>query len=230
MAETIILRIKAEKLGTVKEVNQFLTDFDFAYNSIYSFDFLVDSLSNDRQRRLQQFDERFHHLRKYWKEYSSRKDFPFDPFLYELFLDRNLYSRDEISINLLELQSRLHIEKIVLPSDRLTILKVNIQSPGFWELLGSLNPLQHIREYINDRHERQKDKKFRSRQEEELGELSIIEKKNNIINQKIEILRNLGYSEQEIRQLVVSMVIEPLNKLGSHQDNGLIDGIEDEHN
>lgn len=227
MAETAILRVKAEKLGKVNEVKQLLTDFDFAYNSIYSFDFLVDTLSNDRQRRLQKFDERSHYLRKYWKEYSIRKESPFDPFLYELFRDSNLFSRDEISVNLLELQSKLDIEKIVLPSDRLTILKVNIQSPGFWEFLGSLNPLQQIREYIKDRHERQKDTKYRNRQEEELSELSIIEKKNIIVSQKIEILRNLGYSETEIRQLVVSMVIEPLNKLGSHQDNGLIDGIED---
>jgi len=53
-----------------------------------------------------------------------------------------------------------------------------------------------------------------------------MEKENNIISQKIEILRELGYNEVEIRQLVMAMIIEPLNKLGKLQDNGQIEGIE----
>ena len=32
------------------------------------------------------------------------------------------------------------------------------ESPGFWEFLGSLNPLEVIRRYLNDRHERAKDR------------------------------------------------------------------------
>ena len=59
-----------------------------------------------------------------------------------------------------------------------------------------------------------------------MGDLSIMEKENNIISQKIEILRELGYNEVEIRQLVMAMIIEPLNKLGKLQDNGQIEGIE----
>jgi len=225
--ETSTLKIKAERLGTVKEVKQLLTDFENAYNSIYAFDFLVETLSNDRDRRLRLLDKRFHIWRKYWKEFSMRKDFPYDPFMFEFFWDRYLHRTDESTINLLELQSKIDIDKIVLSADKLTISKVNIQSLGFCEFLGSLNPLQQIREYLNDRHERQKDKKYRSRQEEELGDLSIMEKKNNIINQRIEILRGLSYSETEIRQLVMTMVIEPLNKLGGLQDNGQIDGLEE---
>jgi len=54
-----------------------------------------------------------------------------------------------------------------------------------------------------------------------------MEKKNNIVNQRIEILKRLGYSKTEIRQLVSSMIIEPLNKLGKHQDRGLIEGQDD---
>ncbi|MCO6494551.1 MAG: hypothetical protein J5I91_02585 [Bacteroidetes bacterium] len=45
----------------------------------------MDTLEQDRHRRLRQFDEHFHRYRKYWKEFSDRKDFPFDPFMYEMF-------------------------------------------------------------------------------------------------------------------------------------------------
>ncbi len=211
--ETSTLRIKAERLGTVKEVIQLLTDFENAYNSIYAFDFLVDTLSNDRDRRLSELNERFHNWRKYWKEFSMRKDFPYDPFMFELFWDRHLYRTDESTLNLLELQSNIDIDKIVLPADTLTISKVNIQSPGFWEFLGSANPLTFIREFI-------KDLTYRNRQEKELGELKILQ-------EKISTLKQLGYSDIEIRQLTTAMVTEPLKKIEKHKDSGLIDGLEE---
>lgn len=229
VTETSSLRIKAEKLGTISEVTTLLFDLDVSYNSIYAFDFLVDTLVNDRERNFRQVDDRFHRLRKYWKEFSNRKDFPFDPFLYEMFFEDYAFQRPKGNLpNLLELQSKIDIEKIVLPSDRLIISKVNIQSPGFWEVLGSLNPLQQIREYLKDRHERKKDNKYKSRQEEELAELEITKQRDNIINQRIATLRGLGYSDVEIRQLVTTMVIQPLNRLGRHQDNGLIEGPDEQ--
>ena len=223
------LRIKAEKLGTISEVTSLLFDLEAAYNSIYAFDFLVDTLASDRQRNVRQIDERFQRLGRYWKDFSSRKDFPFDPYLYELFFEDYALGRPNSTLpNLLELQSKIDIDKIILPNDRLIISKVNIQSPGFWEVLGSLNPLQQIREYIKDRHERKKDNKYKSRQEEELAELEITERRGRIINQRIETLRGLGYSDSEIRQLVTAMVIQPLNRLGGHQDNGQIEGPDEQ--
>lgn len=227
--EITSLKIKAERLGTVSEVTTFLKDLEAAYNSIYAFDFLVETLAYDRVRKLKQVDERFHRLRRYWKESSNRKDYPFDPFIYEMFFEEYAFNRPIDNLpNLLELQSKIDIDKIILQSDRLIISKVNIQSPGFWEVLGSLNPLQQIREYIKDRHERKKDEKYRSRQEEEIGELEIQERKDRIINQRIETLRGLGYSDAEIRQLVTAMVIQPLNRLDNHQDNGQIEGPDEE--
>ncbi len=211
--ETATLKIKAERLGTVKEVKQLLTDFENAYNSIYAFDFLVDTLSNGQDRRLRLLDERFHNWRKYWKEFSMRKDFPYDHFMFELFWDRHLHRADESTLNLLELQGKIDIDKIVLPADSLIISKVNIQSPGFWEFLGSANPLTFIREFI-------KDLSYRNRQEKELGELKILQ-------EKIATLKQLGYSDIEIRQLTTAMVTEPLKKIGNHKDSGLIDGLEE---
>ena len=221
------LKIKANRLGTVKQVRRMLKDIDNAYNSIYAFNFLVDSLQADKERQRRNRKDDFYDYRKYWREIYREKDFPYDPMFFEIFWDKHLRRFDDTRINILELQSKLDYDKIVLPSENLVINRVNIQSPGFWEFLGSLNPLQQIREYLNDRHERNKDKNYRSRQEEELNDLNILEKKNSIVSQRIEILKNLGYSESEIRQLVSGMIIEPLNKLGKHQDIGL---LEDEDN
>jgi hypothetical protein len=228
-AETSSLRIKAERLGTISEVTTLLFDLDASYNSIYAFNFLVDTIANDRERNLKRVDNKFHKLRDYWKVFSSRKDFPFDPYLYEMFFEDYVFGRGNGNLpNLLELQSKIDISKIVLPSDRLVISKVNIQSPGFWEFLGSLNPLQQIREYLKDRHERKKDNEYRSRQEEELAELEIVERRDNIVNGRIVTLKELGYSDVEIRQFVTAMVIEPLNRLGRHQDRGQIEGLDEQ--
>ncbi len=192
--EIISLRIKAEKLGTVSEVTTLLNDLEFVYNSIYSFDFFVETI---RRERIYKKDKKpFFRLKEYYKNTLP---------------------------NLINFQNEIDISSIVLPSDKLYISKVNIQSPGFWEVLGVLNPLQHIKEYLQDRHERKKDKQYRSRQEEELGELEISERKNQILNQQIEILKTAGYSDLEIRQFVTKMVLEPLNRLGKLQDIGQIE-------
>src|ERR1700745_175140 len=36
----------------------------------------------------------------------------------------------------------------ILPENRLTITKIVIQSPGFWEVQGTFNPLQQLKEYL----------------------------------------------------------------------------------
>lgn len=59
------LRIKAEKLGPISEVTSLLFDLETAYNSIYAFDFLIDTLVSHRERNFRQIDERFHRLRSY---------------------------------------------------------------------------------------------------------------------------------------------------------------------
>lgn len=212
--ETAKIKIKSERLGSVQTVKQLLTDIENAYNSIYAFNFLVDTLSNDRDRQRRLLDEHFHHWRKYWREISMREKFPFDTFFYEFFLDRYFFRQHDRPINLIEFQSKLDIDRLVLPQDRLVITKINIQSPGFWEFLGSANPLQFIRDFI-------KDITFRNRQEKELGDLKILQ-------EKIEILKDLDYDEAQIRQLVFTMITEPLNKISRHKDNGQIDGIDEE--
>lgn len=44
----------------------------------------------------------------------------------------------------------------------LGINRVELNSPGFWEIIGSLNPLAQVRGYLADRHERNKDRDYRN--------------------------------------------------------------------
>jgi len=123
----------------------------------------------------------------------------------------------------------------IVPTDRLELSRVLIESPGFWEFAGALNPLQQLREYLKDRHERRKDHLYRESAEKERLELEnellqaqILEKEGSILRSQILTLRELGYSQEEIRELVWTRLGPPLSRLGRHQDRGLIEGPEEE--
>src|SRR5208283_3018379 len=51
-------------------------------------------------------------------------------------------------------------------SQQLVSNAVEINSPGFWEFLGSVSPLEIMRNYLNDRHERRKDREYLESAEE----------------------------------------------------------------
>src|SRR5690242_14668751 len=115
------------------------------------------------------------------------------------------------------------------PAERLMLDRVRIESPGLWEFIGSLNPLQQLREYLNDRHKRRQDREFREAAEKErlaleneLIRQQILEKGNNVVRERIAIFRNLGYSNDDIDRFLWATVGVPLSRLGRHQDTGLI--------
>jgi hypothetical protein len=57
---------------------------------------------------------------------------------------------------------------------------VQLTSPGFWDFLGKLMPLETIRQYLNDRHERAKDREYRNEAEEKRLDLE-----NRLLEMKI---------------------------------------------
>lgn len=190
------LKVVTGRGGTVPEISGFLNDLEAAYLSLYQ----AESL---------------------WP--ASRRRWP-RPFPQDLYFDLGL-PFPSISLHLV-----IPASDAVLPELRLVITRVQIESLGFWEFLGSLNPLQQIREYLNDRHERRQDKEFREaaekeklRLENELVQRQILEKDNSVLRDRINILKELGFSDHEIRQLIWTQVGKPLATLGRHQDTGLID-------
>ena len=57
------------------------------------------------------------------------------------------------------------------PEYWLEVTAVSFASPGFWEFLGSLNPLRELSEFRKDRHERRKDREWREATEKEKAQL-----------------------------------------------------------
>jgi hypothetical protein len=133
-----------------------------------------------------------------------------------------------------------NVRDIVLPDKRLVIDKVKIESPGGWEFLGSLNPLQQIREYLKDRHERRKDKEWReaeeqrqmslenSKREQEVRRLELENTKveNSILSEQISLLESRGYSDEQINRLLNAHYYKPLALLDVHVNSRLIESTD----
>ena len=113
-------------------------------------------------------------------------------------------------------------EVVVLPDDRIRLTSIVIKSPGFWEFLGNINPLEVLRKYLCDRHERKKDEAYRNQQEKERGELENEKLRTQVVQEKVKVLKELGVPEEKIRRAVFEHVIKPLGELDAIQDKGLV--------
>jgi hypothetical protein len=193
--DQLSVRVIARRSGTVSELTAFLRDFEAAYNRLY----LVEHSWSAGWRGRRPFQ-----LGMFWESEYWRLNQPIDK----------------------------HETELIVPDDVLMVTRVSIGSPGFWEFLGSLNPLQQIREFLNDRHKRRQDHEYRELAEKEklvldneLIQSQILEKQNSILRERVEIMRDAGFSEKQIREFVWSSVGKPLSQLGRHQDARLIEGI-----
>lgn len=114
------------------------------------------------------------------------------------------------------------VKSLVPQSDRLKSYRAEFHSPGFWDFLGKLNPLETIREYLNDRHERQKDQNYRNKAEQDKLELENIAAKVKLYREAYDVLIARGGKEQDIAILRDQLLIEPLKKLDKYQDQKII--------
>ncbi|MBL0316697.1 MAG: hypothetical protein IPP69_13260 [Flavobacteriales bacterium] len=92
------------------------------------------------------------------------------------------------------------------------------------EFLGSLNPLEQVREYLKDRHERKKDNEYKSEIEKKKGYIEIQQQINKVVLERIEILKGLGYNEKEIRENYDKLV-RPIEKLNELENGQLISEV-----
>ena len=97
-------------------------------------------------------------------------------------------------------------------------MRVSVCSPGFWDFAASLSPLETLRKYVSDRHERKKDESYRSRLESDRLTLENEQLKTRVVREQVQLLKELQIPEDRIRQAVTRYVIEPLSKLDGHQD------------
>lgn len=119
--------------------------------------------------------------------------------------------------------------QLIYPDDQLVLSRISIQSPGWAELIGSLNPLQQLREYLKDRHERGKDQawrgdseKDRAHWENEVLRHQAEREKIGVIRDYASLLDEIGLSPEERQRILWERLGIPLMRLGSHQDTGLL--------
>ncbi|WP_156782160.1 hypothetical protein [Acidihalobacter aeolianus] len=118
------------------------------------------------------------------------------------------------------------VSSLVPHSEQLILSAVRLSSPGFWEFLGKINPLEVIRQYLNDRHERRKDREYRESAEERRLRLENIKLENEAIAGRVRIAKELGATDKDLAPLLNELVNKPLLALDRHQDKDIIEHAE----
>ncbi len=111
----------------------------------------------------------------------------------------------------------------LIPSeDRLKLRGVELNTPGFWDFIGKLNPLEVLRQYLNERYEQRKARHYQERAEATKLELEKELLKIQVVQQKLQLLQDMGASDRDLSLLRDQLLYRPLQGLNSSQDQGLI--------
>lgn len=120
-----------------------------------------------------------------------------------------------------------------LAAEPIRLDEVSVSSPGFWDFVGSLNPLEVLRTYLNDLHSRRKDESYRNALEEEKmrienenRRLANEKLKNEVLRERIELMREIGLTNEEIQKILSYEVEHSLDRLADYQKNGIIQDSE----
>jgi hypothetical protein len=123
-----------------------------------------------------------------------------------------------------------YVDELVSASERVVVVSVELASPGHWDLLGIGKALDVLRQYLVDRDERKRGKKYVNREEERRLILENDERglQNDLlrlegIERIVRIGRDNGIPEQEVQLLARRLLEPPLERLGAMQDRGVID-------
>src|SRR5271154_137274 len=95
-------------------------------------------------------------------------------------------------------------------SEQLILSAVSIASPGSWDFLGTINPLEVIRQYLNDRHERQKDRDYRTSAEADRLRLENMARETEVISGRVKLARELGATDRDLAPLLNELIYKPL--------------------
>ena len=196
-----VLRIQGEVGVRVTDVREYLARLEHAYNSVYAFERAIGAAER---------------LARRW----HGPVFVLDPFDWPALPTRGgrLFSAWPPSPEA--------IASVVPARDRLVLRTARFESPGFWEFLGALNPLEVIRQYLKDRHERRRDRAYRDAAEARRLELENRLLENRVIRERVELAKSLGASDSDLTPLLNELVYRPLRALNPSQDEGTIDSAE----
>jgi hypothetical protein len=195
------LRIESSGGWPVTDVVEFLDSFRSAYEGLMILDALLRSFTQEAQR----FGRRI-------------------PYTLGEYPDLSFYSLSMPSLALTLPQEVF--AHLIRPQDRLILLRARFSSPGFWEFMGSLNPLEVVRKYLDDRHRRRQDREYREGQERRRLELDNLLLENQVFRERIQLAQELGLPGEALVPLINRFVGEPMQRLGTTEDRGVIEVVE----
>jgi hypothetical protein len=116
-------------------------------------------------------------------------------------------------------------DSLVQEDELLIVASVELGSPGFWAVVGALNPLEQIRKYLIDREDR---RQMRLRETEDVRRLKLENEAREIaiLREKLALARQYGVPDEIATVLLRQLVGRPLEKLGEAQDRGVINAVE----
>jgi hypothetical protein len=186
------LRIESDGQWTVAEIVEFLEAFRGAHDGLVIFESLLELYAAHSE----------------WRRYRS-------------FPDVVVYGASGILSATLELSDDA-LNRFVRPEQQLVVQSVQLASPGFWEFVGSLNPLEVLRRYLDDRHRHRQDREYREAHESRRLDLENMVLENRVLNERIAIARELGLPEVTVTAMLGRWVAEPLRRIDSVYDRGMI--------
>lgn len=141
-------------------------------------------------------------------------------------------NHDRILSTFMRFANDYHVEEFIAPEDKLIICSINFNSPGFWEVLGSWNPLNQIREYINERHARKRDKEYAWELDKKTMQTEVEKKRLENDMLRVELiqtitkqLQSIGLDEENILHITKNCY-KNLELLNEHIDEDRITKIE----
>lgn len=207
-AEEIVgVRVQPSTIAYLYEFTGILFDLDRAYNAVYLFFDLARDIEDMHQ-----------HWRRYWPS-------PEFPAILPL-LNFPIRGRRKASVLLPSIMDIENPASYVDPGERLALKACQISSPGILDIIGKLNVLDTLRQWAQDRHERRKDREYREYAERERLQLENGLLRNEVVNGRIAVLRELGVPKTSINQVVNKLLVEPIVLVQRCLDSGEIESIE----
>jgi hypothetical protein len=201
MPEQARLRVYGQGDVEVELVAAYLTDLKHAYDSVLLFETIIDGM-----RR-------------------AARDFPFPRYPFGLEFGwpapRRAVRRTRDWPPTAEA-----VASFVPRTEQLILSAVSLASPGFWEFLGSLNALEVIRKWLNENHERRKDRVYRETAEKRKLNAENFQRETRAISERIQLAREIGATDRDLAPLLSELIYKPLVALDRYQDNGVIEHAE----
>jgi hypothetical protein len=201
MPEQSRLRVHGQGDVEVELVAAFLSDLKHAYDSVLLFDATIDGM----RRAAREFP---------FPRYPFALDFGWPPGPRATRRTRDWPPTPE------------EVASFVPRAEQLVLSAVSLASPGFWEFLGTLNPLEVLRKYLNDRHERRKDRDYRESAERRRLELENLTLESRVLSERIRIAKEIGATDRDLAPLLNELIYKPLALLDRYQDQHVIEHAE----